>query len=59
MVLISHTPSSILDWKKILGFAENAENTLSPDETFLADSSPAIGTHVGPGTMAIAFMHGD
>jgi len=37
---------------------ENAEDTLSPDETFLAELSPAIGTHVGPGTLAIAFMRG-
>jgi len=37
---------------------ENAQNTLSPDETFLAELSPAIGTHVGPGTLAIAFMTG-
>ena len=37
---------------------ENAENALSPDETFLAELSPAIGTHVGPGTLAIAFMRG-
>ena len=38
---------------------ENTEDTLSPDETFLAELSPAIDTHVGPGTLAIAFMHGD
>ncbi len=38
---------------------ENAEDILSPDETFLAELSPAIGTHVGPGTLAIAFMHGE
>ena len=37
---------------------ENAEDTFSPDETFLAELSPAIGTHVGPGTLAIALMHG-
>jgi fatty acid-binding protein DegV len=52
-------PSSILDWKKFLALLENAEDTLSPDETFLAELSPSIGTHVGPGTLAIAFMHGD
>ncbi len=38
---------------------KDAENSLSPDETFLAELSPVIGTHVGPGTLAIAFMHGD
>jgi len=37
---------------------KDAENALSPDETFLAELSPVIGTHVGPGTLAIAFMHG-
>lgn len=37
---------------------EDAEEALSPDETFLAELSPAIGTHVGPGTLAIAFMRG-
>ncbi len=36
----------------------DAENTLSPDETFLAELSPVIGTHIGPGTLAIAFMWG-
>ena len=35
-----------------------AENALSPDETFLAELSPVIGTHIGPGTLAIAFMRG-
>ena len=44
---------------KAQALLENAENALSPDETFLAELSPAIGTHVGPGTLAIAFMHGD
>ncbi len=34
------------------------EELLSPDEIFLAELSPAIGTHVGPGTLAIASMHG-
>lgn len=37
---------------------EEVENALSPDETFLTELSPAIGTHVGPGTLAIAFMSG-
>ncbi len=31
---------------------------LMGDETFLAELSPVIGTHVGPGTVAIAFMRG-
>ena len=37
---------------------KDAANALSPDETFLAELSPVIGTHVGPGTLAIAFMRG-
>ena len=37
---------------------EDVENALTPDETFLAELSPVIGTHVGPGTLAIAFMRG-
>jgi len=37
---------------------KDAEEALSPDETFLAELSPVIGTHVGPGTLAIAFMRG-
>jgi DegV family protein with EDD domain len=35
-----------------------AKNKLAPDETFLNELSPVIGTHVGPGTLAIAFMYG-
>lgn len=30
----------------------------SPEEIYVSDLSPAIGTHVGPGTLAIACMHG-
>lgn len=37
---------------------DEAKNILSPDETFLNELSPVIGTHVGPGTLAIAFMYG-
>jgi len=37
---------------------DDAKNILSPDETFLNELSPVIGTHVGPGTLAIAFMYG-
>jgi fatty acid-binding protein DegV len=36
----------------------DVEDNLHPEETFLAELSPAIGTHVGPGTLAIAFMRG-
>jgi fatty acid-binding protein DegV len=41
--------------KKLLADTEKA---LNPDEVHLAELSPAIGTHVGPGTLAIAFMRG-
>ena len=37
---------------------KDAEAALSPEETFLSELSPVIGTHVGPGTLAIAFMFG-
>lgn len=30
----------------------------SPEEIYVSELSPAIGTHVGPGTLAIACMHG-
>lgn len=29
-----------------------------PEEIFISELSPVIGTHVGPGTLAIACMHG-
>ena len=41
--------------KKLLSDAETA---LNPDETYLTELSPVIGTHVGPGTLAIAFTRG-
>jgi len=34
------------------------EKQLKPEEIFLAELSPVIGTHVGPGTLAIACLHG-
>jgi DegV family protein with EDD domain len=37
---------------------KDAAAALSPEETFLSELSPVIGTHVGPGTLAIAFMFG-
>ncbi len=37
---------------------EETKLQLAPDEIFLAELSPVIGTHVGPGTVAIASMHG-
>ena len=32
--------------------------SFSPEELYVAELSPVIGTHVGPGTLAIACMHG-
>jgi DegV family protein with EDD domain len=40
------------------GLMEDINRSLAPDEIFLAELSPVIGTHVGPGTLAIASMHG-
>jgi len=37
---------------------ETVEQFFSPEEIFLSGLSPVIGTHVGPGTLAIACMHG-
>jgi len=35
-----------------------ASEKLSPSETILAQVSPAIGTHIGPGTVGLAYMTG-
>ncbi len=35
-----------------------AQDRFHPDECFLSEVSPAIGTHVGPGTIGIAFCAG-
>jgi DegV family protein with EDD domain len=37
---------------------EETKEQLSPEEIFLAELSPVIGTHVGPGTLAITCMYG-
>ncbi|HSS97793.1 MAG TPA: DegV family protein [Terriglobales bacterium] len=37
---------------------DQASKRIKPIETALADVSPAVGTHTGPGTMGIAFMAG-
>lgn len=37
---------------------ERAKRTFDPDQSHLAELSPVIGTHVGPGTLALACMHG-
>ncbi len=38
---------------------ENAIEKMNPVETFTAELSPAIGAHVGPGTVALAYMTSD
>ena len=35
-----------------------AENRLKPEETLIADVSPAVGSHLGPGTVGFAYMAG-
>ena len=37
---------------------EDVQAAFSPEEIYVSELSPAIGTHVGPGTLAIASMHG-
>jgi len=37
---------------------EQVQATFSPEDLYISELSPAIGTHVGPGTLAIACMHG-
>ena len=37
---------------------EEAQAEFSPEELYISELSPVIGTHVGPGTLAIACMHG-
>jgi len=34
------------------------KNILSPEEFYLVELSPVIVAHMGPGTLAIACMHG-
>ena len=38
--------------------AAEVQTRFSPEEIHIAELSPVIGTHVGPGTLAIACMHG-
>jgi len=38
-------------------FLEAAKNHFNPIETIISPLSPVIGTHVGPGTLALTFMH--
>ena len=37
---------------------EDTKRRFEPEEIYLSELSPVIGTHVGPGTVAIACMHG-
>jgi DegV family protein with EDD domain len=37
---------------------EKAKGRLNPMETIIGELSPVIGTHVGPGTVALAYMAG-
>ncbi len=37
---------------------ERAEREFNAEQTYLAELSPVIGTHVGPGTLALACIHG-
>jgi fatty acid-binding protein DegV len=37
---------------------QRAEEELEADEGYIAELSPVIGTHVGPGTLALACMSG-
>jgi fatty acid-binding protein DegV len=37
---------------------ESARAELNPVETFCCPLSPVIGTHAGPGTVALNFMNG-
>lgn len=42
------------DAKKLL---DRAATELSPVETLFTEVSPVVGTHAGPGTVGLAFMH--
>lgn len=37
---------------------EEVQVSFTPEEIYISELSPVIGTHVGPGTLAIACMHG-
>lgn len=41
-----------------LALKERVQASFSPEEIYISELSPVIGTHVGPGTLAIACMHG-
>ena len=37
------------------GLLEEASRRLNPIETIVSEVSPAVGTHVGPGTVGLAY----
>jgi len=37
---------------------ERVSAQINPVETFTADLSPVVGTHTGPGTVALSYLHG-
>jgi len=41
-----------------LALKEKVQASFSPEEIYISELSPVLGTHVGPGTLAIACMHG-
>ena len=42
-----------------LEIEENLKTRFNPKELIQADMSPVIGTHVGPGTVGVAFITED
>jgi DegV family protein with EDD domain len=52
---VSHANVS-QDAEKML---ETVAARLNPDETLISDLSPVIGTHTGPGTIALAYSYED
>jgi fatty acid-binding protein DegV len=48
---VSHA-KSLKDAQTLL----NSAKSLNPVETLLTEMSPVIGTHVGPGTLALAYQ---
>jgi len=53
--LASAHASALGDAQELL---EKAKKRLNPVETFIGELSPVIGTHTGPGTIALAYIAG-
>jgi DegV family protein with EDD domain len=51
---VTHANSEV----EALSLLESARTQLDPVETCFCPLSPVIGTHVGPGTLALNFMSG-